>query len=139
LQTGGLAVAGIAILSAGHLFPVVLRFAGMSSQDGILSIAMVAAASLILGVAVWLLIYVPASILADRIASATASRMALSALFSTVVLAGITIGVLRPLGWKLLYFLLVSVVLGLGGAVYSFFRAGIARQLSMRSAHASGA
>jgi hypothetical protein len=137
LEAGCCAVAGITILSAGYLFPIVLRGAGESTEEGIFSIAIVVGVGLSLALSVWLLIYVPLSSLADRLASTTVSRVKLSALLSTLVLAGLTVGAGLRFDTPILVFLMASVVLGVGGALYTFFRAGIARQLSARRGHVS--
>jgi hypothetical protein len=137
LTAGALAVTGITILSAGYLFPLVLRGAGKGSTDGVISIAMVVVISVSLAVAVWLLVYVPLSILVDKMASTTLGRVKLSAAFSTLVLSGVSVVLVGRSGGPMLALLLVSIVLGLGGALYTFFRAGIARELSARSDLAS--
>ena len=132
LKAGGFAVTGIAILSVGYLFPTILRSSGKSSQDGAISIAIVLTLSFALAVAVWLVVYIPLSSLAERMGTTTAARMKWSAVLCTVMLLAVTVGVLGRIGIPLWVALAASVVLGCGGAVYSFFRGRIAHELSLR-------
>ncbi len=131
LKAGCFAVTGVAILSVGYLFPTILRGSGKSSQDGVISIAIVLAVSLVVAVAVWLVVYLPLSSLAEKMGTTTAARMKWSAVLCTVTLLVVTMGVLGRIGIPLWFALAASVVLGCGGAVYSFFRGRIAHELSL--------
>lgn len=132
LEAGCFAVAGIAILTMGYLFPTILRSSGKSSQDGAMSIAIVLAVSVVLAVAVWLVVYLPLSSLAERLGTTTVARMKWSAVLCTVMLLVVTAGVLGRIGIPLWFAVAASVVLGCGGAVYSFFRGRIAHEQSLK-------
>ena len=131
LKAGCLAVAGIVILSIAYLFPIVLRAAGEGVDRGVLSIVLVPTVSLVVAVAVWLVFYVPLSIVADKVATTTAARMKWSAVLS-VTIFGLGFGLLRRFGFPASFLLVTSVVLGAGGGLYSFFRVGFATELSLR-------
>jgi hypothetical protein len=130
LRAGCLAVAGIAVVSSAYLFPIVLRASGESSLAGAASVVLVPTAGLLLAVAVWLVFYVPLSLVAERIATTTAARMQWTALLCGVTTFAVGAALMGRSDIPVLFLTMTSVVLGLGGALYSFFRIRISDELS---------
>jgi len=132
LKAGCLAVAGIAILSLAYLFPVILRASGEGIDRAALSIVLTPTVSLVMGLAVWLVFYFPLSVVADKLATTTAARMKWSAVLCSTTMIGLSLGLSHRFELPLPFLLVTSVVLGAGGALYSFFKVGFATELSLR-------
>jgi len=132
---GCLAVAGIAGLGTAYLIPFIIRASSKGFRDAAVSAAVILVGTVSFAVAVWLLVYLPMSALADAVTTRPATRSWLAALFCT---AGIATGALffmfrydQPPHILARSILLAGgFVLGCGGGLYSLLKRWIAEHPS---------
>ena len=130
LFAGGLVVLSIASLGSAYLFPIVIRDSAKGPGPAAFSASLILAGTTLFALVVWLLLYLPASMLADRMTKQRLGRLAWSSLLCVAVLwAAILALVLwsdrRPHPLSLTVLLLGAVVVGFGGGIYAFLRSWV--------------
>ena len=131
MGAGCLAVAGIAGLTAAYLFPVVLKASSRGPREAGFSAGLVLGGSVAFALAIWLLFYLPSSIVADMITRGRPARPWLSAVLCWTGLTVVTFALVnrhdqRPHALATGFLLFVAIVISLGCALYSFLKTWLA-------------
>ena len=126
LGAGGLAVAGIAGLGTIYLLPVVL-FAPRAERHGALDVLLLLAVSLAFALAVWLLLYLPLSVIAEKVTLKASTRVWLpAALLAAGAGAAVLVLMNRidqpPHLLARIMLLGAAILLGLGCALYTLIK-----------------
>jgi len=133
IGAGCLVVAAIAGLMAAFLSPVVLGAFSRGNREAALSAGGVLAFSLAFALAIWLLLYLPSSLVAGVVTKNPSARLWLSVLLCMIGVGVASLAVLLRINQparvpvRILASVQYSIILGLGCALYSFLRRSFSR------------